>query len=291
MEQEKNENLLPVSMIEEVFLPVVNTTEVHLEVIDNKYSIAGIDDFINRLNDLENQINEYTYHEDDRKNITKLKAETNKYIKLVNDEIKQMELSLFSDVKDQKKLINEKLNTIVKKLQIGLDEENEKFKAEKKNQINDIFSDALNSYDDLKELDIKLYHIEQSDWLNRSKSFSKISKEIDERLNTISSLLKLQNLPTTDMDELSDALYDNNWDGLQALNQLIEDFNYEKERKERLEREHLEKLKELELKKLEADKKEERQNEIIEDVTITIKGKDWLKAESILKVANIEYTK
>lgn len=273
-------------------IPVIEDNNVELVFVEDHYSLANYDEFMQTLKNIEAQADNYVYHEDDRAAVKKLNAEINKYIKAFTTKNKEIENQLLGEVRQQKKDIDNQLAIIMKKLKMGIEKEDKQYKQDKLNKFIHLFEDAKSSIDELKDTDLEYYQINESSWLNRSTSETSVVNTIHERLTTIKLIISNALNPVDDMEIITDTLKDFDWNGLTALDKIIKDYN---EEQKRIEDARL--LAEAKAKKEREDlrKKELEQSivydEIEEDsfVSIKINTNDWLDVKELLERYDIKY--
>jgi hypothetical protein len=282
---------LELTSIEESLLPAVSEQEVKLYYNDDHYEMVGYADFMKQLDELEAQIDDYVYKEEDRKSLKSLRAAINKYTSQITAETNAIKKQLFGTTDEQKKTLTNKLSTIASKLSKGIDAEDKRLREEKKLAVAKMFEQAKQSYEQLRDTELECEHIHAASWYNRTTSIASVTKDLDARLKAVNTLFTSQLCPTKDIDTIVDALEESNWDGLAALNLVVEN---EKARLEALEKAEA-------LKRLQAEKEDKRaeaatqgaavSQSVTLPVLIKIAGDDWSRAEKVLKAANIQFEK
>ena len=107
-----------VSVIESQMLPVFNAP-IELEMVGNEYHLKNYDTLVDSLKQFNKQVDNYTYNDNDRQPIKKIKSAANKTIKAFKQEVKKQQEALFSPVTSEAKEI-ETLIDYTKKLASGL---------------------------------------------------------------------------------------------------------------------------------------------------------------------------
>ena len=208
-----------VSVIESQMLPVFNAP-IELEMIGNEYHLKNYDSLVESLKQFNKQVNNYTYNDNDRQPIKKIKSAANKTIKAFKQEVKKQQEALFSPVTSEAKEIETLMTKLSKGLAKGLDEDDKRVKAEKKAELTELFEDAKETIPSLADLDFDFDDIYDVAWLNRTASRNKTIASLDSRMETISMLVANPVLANNDIQEIIEYLEDADWDGLKAQNNL-----------------------------------------------------------------------
>lgn len=292
-----------VSVIESQMLPVFNAP-IELEMIGNEYHLKNYDSLVESLKQFNKQVNNYTYNDNDRQPIKKIKSAANKTIKAFKQEVKKQQEALFSPVTSEAKEIETLMTKLSKGLAKGLDEDDKRVKAEKKAELTELFEDAKETIPSLADLDFDFDDIYDVAWLNRTASRNKTIASLDSRMETISMLVANPVLANNDIQEIIEYLEDADWDGLKAQNKLTE-LNVHRQEEE-LNRQLLEEArrrKELEEKEKDILSKDESVSSA-ELVTlngdeaksmteakklIKVNVSDWARVRDLLLAAQIEF--
>lgn len=292
-----------VSVIESQMLPVFNAP-IELEMVNNEYHLKNYDSLVNSLKQFNKQVDNYTYNDNDRQPIKKIKSAANKTIKAFKQEVKKQQEALFSPVTAEAKEIEKLMTNLSKGLAKGLDEDDKRVKAEKKAELTELFEDAKETIPNLAELDFDFDDVYDVAWLNRTASRNKTIASLDSRMETISMLVANPVLANNDVQEIIEYLEDADWDGLKAQNKLTE-LNVHRQEEE-LNRQLLEEAKrrkELEEKEKEILSKDESassaelvtlKDDEAKSMTeakklIKVNVSDWARVRDLLLAAQIEF--
>lgn len=263
------------SKIETIFLPIVADDNIlSLTLNENKqFTLAKFDEFMADIDKLINLTVDYEYSEEDRKTIKSFKSATNKYAKAIDEAIKEQRKFLFDDVETKRKLIQIKLNELATALSRGLDEHDKRDKEEKLKYIESLFNKAKDAYEHLKDSELVLDNILRSQWLNRTATMASVIKDMNTRLEVLNSLYSSELLPTDNLKDILHALEIKEYNGLLALQYLIDQEN----KKQELARQILEKAASLE------------QSPKQDKITVQFSEDAWIKAKYLLDANNIKY--
>lgn len=292
-----------VSVIESQMLPVFNAP-IELEMVGNEYHLKNYDSLVESLKQFNKQVNNYTYNDNDRQPIKKIKSAANKTIKAFKQEVKNQQDALFSPVTSEAKEIEKLMTNLSKGLAKGLDEDDKRVKAEKKAELTELFEDAKETIPSLADLDFDFDDIYDVAWLNRTASRNKTIASLDSRMETISMLVANPVLANNDIQEIIEYLEDADWDGLKAQNNLTTlNVNRQEEELNRQLLEEARRRKELEEKEKDILSKDESVSSA-ELVTlndneaksmteakklIKVNVRDWARVRDLLLAAQIEF--
>lgn len=292
-----------VSVIESQMLPVFKAP-IELEIIGNEYHLKNYDSLVESLKQFNKQVNNYTYNDNDRQPIKKIKSAANKTIKAFKQEVKKQQEALFSPVTSEAKEIETLMTKLSKGLAKGLDEDDKRVKAEKKAELTELFEDAKETIPSLADLDFDFDDIYDVAWLNRTASRNKTIASLDSRMETISMLVANPVLANNDIKEIIEYLEDADWDGLKAQNNLTTlNVNRQEEELNRQLLEEARRRKELEEKEKDILSKDESVSSV-ELVTlnddeaksmteakklIKVNVSDWARVRDLLLAAQIEF--
>ena len=292
-----------VSVIESQMLPVFNAP-IELEMIGNEYHLKNYDSLVESLKQFNKQVNNYTYNDNDRQPIKKIKSAANKTIKAFKQEVKKQQEALFSPVTSEAKEIEKLMTKLSKGLAKGLDEDDKRVKAEKKAELTELFEDAKETIPSLADLDFDFDDIYDVAWLNRTASRNKTIASLDSRMETISMLVANPVLANNDIQEIIEYLEDADWDGLKAQNNLTTlNVNRQEEELNRQLLEEARRRKELEEKEKDILSKDESvssaelvtlNDDEAKSMTeakklIKVNVSDWARVRDLLLAAQIEF--
>lgn len=292
-----------VSVIESQMLPVFNAP-IELEMIGNEYHLKNYDSLVESLKQFNKQVNNYTYNDNDRQPIKKIKSAANKTIKAFKQEVKKQQEALFSPVTSEAKEIETLMTKLSKGLAKGLDEDDKRVKAEKKAELTELFEDAKETIPSLADLDFDFDDIYDVAWLNRTASRNKTIASLDSRMETISMLVANPVLANNDIQEIIEYLEDADWDGLKAQNNLTTlNVNRQEEELNRQLLEEARRRKELEEKEKDILSKDESvssaelvtlNDDEAKSMTeakklIKVNVSDWARVRDLLLAAQIEF--
>lgn len=292
-----------VSVIESQMLPVFNAP-IELEMIGNEYHLKNYDSLVESLKQFNKQVNNYTYNDNDRQPIKKIKSAANKTIKAFKQEVKKRQEALFSPVTSEAKEIETLMTKLSKGLAKGLDEDDKRVKAEKKAELTELFEDAKETIPSLADLDFDFDDIYDVAWLNRTASRNKTIASLDSRMETISMLVANPVLANNDIQEIIEYLEDADWDGLKAQNNLTTlNVNRQEEELNRQLLEEARRRKELEEKEKDILSKDESvssaelvtlNDDEAKSMTeakklIKVNVSDWARVRDLLLAAQIEF--
>ena len=292
-----------VSVIESQMLPVFNAP-IELEMVGNEYHLKNYDSLVDSLKQFNKQVDNYTYKDNDRQPIKKIKSAANKTIKAFKQEVKKQQEALFSPVTAEAKEIETLMTKLSKGLAKGLDEDDKRVKAEKKAEFTELFEDAKETIPSLADLDFDFDDIYDVAWLNRTASRNKTIASLDSRMETISMLVANPVLANNDIQEIIEYLEDADWDGLKAQNKLTElNINRQEEELNRQLLEEAKRRKELEEKEKDILSKDESvssaelvtlKDDEAKSMTeakklIKVNVSDWARVRDLLLAAQIEF--
>lgn len=292
-----------VSVIESQMLPVFNAP-IELEIIGNEYHLKNYDSLVESLKQFNKQVNNYTYNDNDRQPIKKIKSAANKTIKAFKQEVKKRQEALFSPVTSEAKEIETLMTKLSKGLAKGLDEDDKRVKAEKKAELTELFEDAKETIPSLADLDFDFDDIYDVAWLNRTASRNKTIASLDSRMETISMLVANPVLANNDIQEIIEYLEDADWDGLKAQSNLTTlNVNRQEEELNRQLLEEARRRKELEEKEKDILSKDESvssaelvtlNDDEAKSMTeakklIKVNVSDWARVRDLLLAAQIEF--
>lgn len=292
-----------VSVIESQMLPVFNAP-IELEMVGNEYHLKNYDTLVDSLKQFNKQVDNYTYNDNDRQPIKKIKSAANKTIKAFKQEVKKQQEALFSPVTSEAKEIETLMTKLSKGLAKGLDEDDKRVKAEKKAELTELFEDAKETIPSLADLDFDFDDIYDVAWLNRTASRNKTIASLDSRMETISMLVANPVLANNDIQEIIEYLEDADWDGLKAQNNLTTlNVNRQEEELNRQLLEEARRRKELEEKEKEILSKDESassaelvtlKDDEAKSMTeakklIKVNVSDWARVRDLLLAAQIEF--
>lgn len=292
-----------VSVIESQMLPVFNAP-IELEMVGNEYHLKNYDTLVDSLKQFNKQVDNYTYNDNDRQPIKKIKSAANKTIKAFKQEVKKQQEALFSPVTSEAKEIETLMTKLSKGLAKGLDEDDKRVKAEKKAELTELFEDAKETIPSLANLDFDFDDIYDVAWLNRTASRNKTIASLDSRMETISMLVANPVLANNDIQEIIEYLEDADWDGLKAQNNLATlNVNRQEEELNRQLLEEARRRKELEEKEKDILSKDESvssaelvtlNDDEAKSMTeakklIKVNVSDWARVRDLLLAAQIEF--
>lgn len=292
-----------VSVIESQMLPVFNAP-IELEMVGNEYHLKNYDTLVDSLKQFNKQVDNYTYNDNDRQPIKKIKSAANKTIKAFKQEVKKQQEALFSPVTSEAKEIETLMTKLSKGLAKGLDEDDKRVKAEKKAELTELFEDAKETIPSLADLDFDFDDIYDVAWLNRTASRNKTIASLDSRMETISMLVANPVLANNDIQEIIEYLEDADWDGLKAQNNLTTlNVNRQEEELNRQLLEEARRRKELEEKEKDILSKDESvssaelvtlNDDEAKSMTeakklIKVNVSDWARVRDLLLAAQIEF--
>lgn len=292
-----------VSVIESQMLPVFNAP-IELEMVGNEYHLKNYDSLVDSLKQFNKQVDNYTYNDNDRQPIKKIKSAANKTIKAFKQEVKKQQEALFSPVTAEAKEIETLMTKLSKGLAKGLDEDDKRVKAEKKAELTELFEDAKETIPSLADLDFDFDDIYDVAWLNRTASRNKTIASLDSRMETISMLVANPVLANNDIQEIIEYLEDADWDGLKAQNNLTTlNVNRQEEELNRQLLEEARRRKELEEKEKDILSKDESvssaelvtlKDDEAKSMTeakklIKVNVSDWARVRDLLLAAQIEF--
>lgn len=283
------------TVIEEVMLPALTKDPV-LVMKDGKYVIDIYDELMEDIHEWQKIVDSYDYQEQDRSAIKKLKADTNKFIKHIKSKVAESQKDLFDSANDQQKALNTELTKLSTALAKGLDEDDKKFKAHKRERIEELFEDAKSAYQNTNRDDFELDAIFETRWLNRTTNMTAITRDINQYVKVLDQLLSNDQLPELELEDIIDYLIDNDWDRADTVDMIQED---ERKRQEMEIQRALEKRAREERERIAKEEREKQSNKKDVETVVEQKlpsklvkfaGEDWQKAQAILDAAGISYT-
>ena len=279
-------NEMTLKSVEESLLPVVSDLKLELELVGDQYSIVNHEQFMDELRELEEQIDNYEYQSEDRQAVKKFRAAVNKYSTNLNKAVKEHQAYLFGHVNEQKAEASGLMSGIIKKLDVGLKEDEARIKAEKIRELIEAFENAIVHFEYLKNSKLQFEDVQNSSWSNITTSKTSAIRELDERLIAVNELTANIVNPEKDVLKNVDALRRANWNELQALNLIVTE-------RQVLEAEttHQAEIKEKVVEKIAENVVEDvKPEDLNEKATILIHRDDLRRVEATLKGLKIEYT-
>lgn len=280
-------NEITLHSVGESLLPVVSDLKLELELVGDHYSIVNHDEFMAELKQLDEQIDNYEYKSEDRQDVKKFRAAVNKYSTNLNKAVKEHQAHLFGHVNEQKAEASGLMSGIIKKLDVGLKEDEARMKAEKAYELEQAFKNAIVHFEHLKNSKLSFEDVQNSSWFNITTSKTAAIRELDERLIAVNELVANIMNPEKDVLKNADALNRTNWNELQALNLIATEHKaveLEQQRQVEIKEQIVEKVAE---KVVEEDVKIDN---LDEKATILIHKSDLRRVEAMLKGLKVDYT-
>lgn len=280
-------NEITLHSVGESLLPVVSDLKLELELVGDHYSIVNHDEFMAELKQLDEQIDNYEYKSEDRQDVKKFRAAVNKYSTNLNKAVKEHQAYLFGHVNEQKAEASDLMSGIIKKLDVGLKEDEARMKAEKAYELEQAFKNAIVHFEHLKHSQLSFEDVQNSSWFNITTSKTAAIRELDERLIAVNELVANIMNPEKDVLKNADALNRTNWNELQALNLIATEHQaveLEQQRQVEIKEQIVEKVAE---KVVEEDVKIDN---LDEKATILIHKSDLRRVEAMLKGLKVDYT-
>lgn len=280
-------NEITLRSVGESLLPVVSDLHLELELVGDHYSIVNHDEFMAELKQLDEQIDNYEYKSEDRQDVKKFRAAVNKYSTNLNKAVKEHQTYLFGHVNEQKAEASGLMSNIIKKLDVGLKEDEARMKAEKAYELEQAFKNAIVHFEHLKNSQLSFEDVQNSSWFNITTSKTAAIRELDERLIAVNELVANIMNPEKDVLKNADALSRTNWNELQALNLIATEHKaveLEQQRQVEIKEQIVEKVAE---KVVEEDVKIDN---LDEKATILIHKSDLRRVEAMLKGLKVDYT-
>ena len=280
-------NEITLHSVGESLLPVVSDLKLELELVGDHYSIVNHDEFMAELKQLDEQIDNYEYKSEDRQDVKKFRAAVNKYSTNLNKAVKEHQAHLFGQVNEQKAEASGLMSGIIKKLDVGLKEDEARMKAEKAYELEQAFKNAIVHFEHLKNSKLSFEDVQNSSWFNITTSKTAAIRELDERLIAVNELVANIMNPEKDVLKNADALSRTNWNELQALNLIATEHKaveLEQQRQVEIKEQIVEKVAE---KVVEEDVKIDN---LDEKATILIHKSDLRRVEAMLKGLKVDYT-
>ena len=274
--------------VSESLLPVVADAELDLAFVNGQYSIVNYDDMMSTLRSLQEQINSYSYQVEDRQAVKKFKAAVNNYSKKFASVVKETQTALFGQVNQQKAELVGVMSEISNTLNAGLQADDARIKAEKYVTLEEAFASAKTHFAKLSDSTIVFDDVISSSWLNLTTSPSAAIKELDARLQALNDLCENPSNPEKDPHKNVAALSRVGWNGLKALNYILEQERLAQQALEALAKKSA--LAEESTKDKAATSTEEKPSSIDDKATILISKSDLKKVENIFKQLKIDYS-
>lgn len=280
-------NEITLHSVGESLLPVVSDLKLELELVGDHYSIVNHDEFMAELKQLDEQIDNYEYKSEDRQDVKKFRAAVNKYSTNLNKAVKEHQAHLFGHVNEQKAEASGLMSGIIKKLDIGLKEDEARMKAEKAYELEQAFKNAIVHFEYLKNSKLSFEDVQNSSWFNITTSKTAAIRELDERLIAVNELVANIMNPEKDVLKNADALNRTNWNELQALNLIATEhkaIELEQQRQVEIKEQIVEKVAEKVV------EEEVKIDNLDEKATILIHKSDLRRVEAMLKGLKVDYT-
>ena len=280
-------NEITLHSVGESLLPVVSDLKLELELVGDYYSIVNHDEFMAELKQLDEQIDNYEYKSEDRQDVKKFRAAVNKYSTNLNKAVKEHQAHLFGHVNEQKAEASGLMSGIIKKLDVGLKEDEARMKAEKAYELEQAFKNAIVHFEHLKNSQLSFEDVQNSSWFNITTSKTAAIRELDERLIAVNELVANIMNPEKDVLKNADALNRTNWNELQALNLIATEhkaIELEQQRQVEIKEQIVEKVAEKVV------DEEVKIDNLDEKATILIHKSDLRRVEAMLKGLKVDYT-
>lgn len=280
-------NEITLHSVGESLLPVVSDLKLELELVGDHYSIVNHDEFMAELKQLDEQIDNYEYKSEDRQDVKKFRAAVNKYSTNLNKAVKEHQAHLFGHVNEQKAEASGLMSGIIKKLDVGLKEDEARMKAEKAYELEQAFKNAIVHFEHLKNSKLSFEDVQNSSWFNITTSKTAAIRELDERLIAVNELVANIMNPEKDVLKNADALNRTNWNELQALNLIATEHKaveLEQQRQVEIKEQIVEKVAEKVV------EEEVKIDNLDEKATILIHKSDLRRVEAMLKGLKVDYT-
>lgn len=280
-------NEITLHSVGESLLPVVSDLKLELELVGDHYSIVNHDEFMAELKQLDEQIDNYEYKSEDRQDVKKFRAAVNKYSTNLNKAVKEHQAHLFGHVNEQKAEASGLMSGIIKKLDVGLKEDEARMKAEKAYELEQAFKNAIVHFEYLKNSKLSFEDVQNSSWFNITTSKTAAIRELDERLIAVNELVANIMNPEKDVLKNADALNRTNWNELQALNLIATEHKaveLEQQRQVEIKEQIVEKVVEKVV------EEEVKIDNLDEKATILIHKSDLRRVEAMLKGLKVDYT-
>lgn len=280
-------NEITLHSVGESLLPVVSDLKLELELVGDHYSIVNHDEFMAELKQLDEQIDNYEYKSEDRQDVKKFRAAVNKYSTNLNKAVKEHQAHLFGHVNEQKAEASGLMSGIIKKLDVGLKEDESRMKAEKAYELEQAFKNAIVHFEHLKNSQLSFEDVQNSSWFNITTSKTAAIRELDERLIAVNELVANIMNPEKDVLKNADALNRTNWNELQALNLIATEhkaIELEQQRQVEIKEQIVEKVAEKVV------DEEVKIDNLGEKATILIHKSDLRRVEAMLKGLKVDYT-
>mgnify|MGYP000942649737 FL=1 len=280
-------NEITLRSVGESLLPVVSDLHLELELVGDHYSIVNHDEFMAELKQLDEQIDNYEYKSEDRQDVKKFRAAVNKYSTNLNKAVKEHQTYLFGHVNEQKTEASGLMSNIIKKLDVGLKEDEARMKAEKAYELEQAFKNAIVHFEHLKNSQLSFEDVQNSSWFNITTSKTAAIRELDERLIAVNELVANIMNPEKDVLKNADALSRTNWNELQALNLIATEHKaveLEQQRQVEIKEQIVEKVAEKVV------EEEVKIDNLDEKATILIHKSDLRRVEAMLKGLKVDYT-
>lgn len=280
-------NEITLHSVGESLLPVVSDLKLELELVGDHYSIVNHDEFMAELKQLDEQIDNYEYKSEDRQDVKKFRAAVNKYSTNLNKAVKEHQAHLFGHVNEQKAEASGLMSSIIKKLDVGLKEDEARMKAEKAYDLEQAFKNAIVHFEHLKNSQLSFEDVQNSSWFNITTSKTAAIRELDERLIAVNELVANIMNPEKDVLKNADALNRTNWNELQALNLIATEHKaveLEQQRQVEIKEQIVEKVAEKVV------DEEVKIDNLDEKATILIHKSDLRRVEAMLKGLKVDYT-
>ena len=280
-------NEITLHSVGESLLPVVSDLKLELELVGDHYSIVNHDEFMAELKQLDEQIDNYEYKSEDRQDVKKFRAAVNKYSTNLNKAVKEHQAHLFGHVNEQKAEASGLMSGIIKKLDVGLKEDEARMKAEKAYELEQAFKNAIVHFEHLKNSQLSFEDVQNSSWFNITTSKTAAIRELDERLIAVNELVANIMNPEKDVLKNADALNRTNWNELQALNLIATEHKaveLEQQRQVEIKEQIVEKVAEKVV------EEEVKIDNLDEKAAILIHKSDLRRVEAMLKGLKVDYT-
>ena len=280
-------NEITLHSVGESLLPVVSDLKLELELVGDHYSIVNHDEFMVELKQLDEQIDNYEYKSEDRQDVKKFRAAVNKYSTNLNKAVKEHQAHLFGHVNEQKAEASGLMSGIIKKLDVGLKEDEARMKAEKAYELEQAFKNAIVHFEHLKNSKLSFEDVQNSSWFNITTSKTAAIRELDERLIAVNELVANIMNPEKDVLKNADALNRTNWNELQALNLIATEHKaveLEQQRQVEIKEQIVEKVAEKVV------EEEVKIDNLDAKATILIHKSDLRRVEAMLKGLKVDYT-
>lgn len=200
--------------LELVLNDILEPARVEIVLKDNRYDLAGFDEFEAGVARAKKLIDTYDYTDDDRSLFRDTKTLVSHFKTDLNKAIKAEQTEAFGLVEERRKHVAHELDSIMNLLKVRLDESDARARAEKLAVFKKEFDQLAIYWPVLSDFEANEFI--ETKWLNRSSNVSKLLVTFNDRIESFKNICEEELIRDTPRIVL-DWLQKYNWNGTKAI--------------------------------------------------------------------------